>query len=256
MLRFWRREEKVTEAPPRIPAGERIYAIGDIHGRLDLLRGLLGKITADAADAAGLSKRIIFIGDYVDRGMESRSVIDLLIEGPPEGFEPSVYLKGNHEESMIQFIERPVAAQQWLSYGGLATLYSYGVPLQQERTPSDEKLTLAAEALAAKLPASHREFLDKLQLNTTVGDYFFVHAGVRPGVPLDAQEQEDMLWIRDEFLGSTAKFGKIVVHGHTIAPKPEVLPNRIGIDTGAFATGRLTCLVLEDERRRFLSTGI
>jgi serine/threonine protein phosphatase 1 len=255
VLRFWRREQKVAEVPASIPAGERIYAIGDIHGRLDLLRKLMSKIVEDAADAPDVSRRLIFIGDYVDRGMDSRSVIDLLLEGQPDGFAPSVYLKGNHEDAMLKFLEHPSAAQQWLSYGGLATLYSYGVAMQQERSPSEEKLANAAEKLAAKLPETHREFLDKLQLSTTVGDYFFVHAGVRPGVPLEAQDEEDMLWIRDEFLSSTAKFGKIVVHGHTISQKPEVLPNRIGIDTGAFATGRLTCVVLEAEHRRFLFTG-
>ena len=255
MLRFWRREKDEPQAPARLPAGQRLYAVGDIHGRLDLLRALLEKIAADAANAPEALKRIIFIGDYVDRGMESRGVIDLLLQKPPDGFQPSVFLKGNHEDSMLKFLADPVAAQQWLSYGGLATLFSYGVPMQQDRKQTTERLTLAAEALRANLPKEHRQFLDALKMNETVGDYFFVHAGVRPGVPLDAQDDEDMMWIRDEFLGSTVNFGKVVVHGHTISEQPEVFSNRIGIDTGAFATGRLTCLVLEAERRRFLLTG-
>jgi serine/threonine protein phosphatase 1 len=187
--------------------------------------------------------------------MDSRRVIDFLLEGPPQGFAPSVYLKGNHEDAMLKFLAYPAAAQRWLSFGGLATLYSYGVPMQQERSPSDEKLILAAEQLESKIPAEHREFFDKLSMSVTAGDYFFVHAGVRPGVPLQAQDEEDMLWIREEFLGSPLNFGKIIVHGHTISSEPEVLPNRIGIDTGAFATGRLTCLVLEADKRRFLFTG-
>jgi len=152
---------------------------------------------------------------------------------------------------LLQFLEDSSVGAEWLAYGGLATLMSYGVNLKGEGS-IDQKLAVAQQALNESLPASHKEFLRSLPTHATAGDYFFVHAGVRPGIPLDQQRDSDLIWIRDEFLASQDFHGKIVVHGHSYKTEPEVRPNRIGIDTGAYATGRLTCLVLEGQNLRFL----
>jgi len=255
-----------------VPEGEAIYAVGDIHGRLDLLTVLLDRITEDAAReaprhapdhapghaphhvrAAAADRRwLVFLGDYVDRGPESRGVIERLLRGPPPGFQ-AVHLRGNHEQAMLDFLEAPERAAEWLGFGGEATLHSYGVGLPAARTWR-EALRRMRDGLAAALPAPHRRFLDGLDHTHRAGDYLFVHAGIRPGRPLAAQHPHDLLWIRDEFLTSAADHGCVVVHGHSITDTPEIRHNRIGIDTGAFATGRLTCLVLEGTGRRFLSS--
>ncbi len=209
-------------------------------------------IVNDAAGAEASRRVIVYIGDYVDRGLQSREVVDLLLEGPPAGFE-AVPLKGNHEDFLLRFLEDASLGPLWMYNGGDATLYSYGV----ERTGFVLDRGAFAETQAAfrrVLPHRHLEFFRSLRLHHTEGDYFFVHAGVRPGVPLDAQDEEEMLWIRDPFLYSEADYGKVVVHGHTPVAEPEDLANRIDIDTGAFFSGRLTCLVLEGGERRFLQT--
>jgi serine/threonine protein phosphatase 1 len=234
-----------------VPAGSRIYAIGDMHGRLDLLERLRMAIVEDAKRHPVERKVVVYLGDYVDRGPVSRGVVDLLARDKLPGFE-SVFLKGNHEDSMLQFLVDPGVAPAWMTYGGDATLYSYGV-----RPPDPRKideLLAAQKAFTEALPREHLKFLCALKLVHIEGDYAFVHAGFRTGVPIEFQAPGDMMWIRDEFLGSNADFGKIAVHGHTITDRPEIRPNRIGIDTGAFATGTLTCLVLEGTERRFLAT--
>ena len=236
----------------RAPDGTRLYVIGDIHGRLDLLSEMLGLIVADASDAGDLDKHIIYLGDYVDRGMESREVIDVLISDQPFGFEKS-YLKGNHEDAMIQFLDGDNDGSMWLQFGGIATMASYGVFLHDEGS-RDDRLMEAREQLMDRLPEDHLTFLRLLENSIGFGDYFFVHAGIRPGVPLDAQTPQDLMWIRERFLNSNADHGKIVVHGHTISDSPVVRANRIGIDTGAYASGCLTCLVLEDNDIRFIQT--
>lgn len=238
--------------PAAVPRGLRVYAIGDVHGRLDLLDQLLDSIEDDAATAPGLVKYIVYLGDYVDRGPYSRGVIERLAGGPPPGFG-AIHLKGNHEASMLEFLEDIRIGPNWLTYGGTATLASYNVTPPSEEAPP-EAMSEAQQRLNAVLPPTHRAFLGSLRPSVTIGDYLFVHAGVRPGVPLDRQREQDMLWIREDFLRSTLDHGKVVVHGHTISMEPEVRANRIGIDTGAFATNRLTCLVLEGNERRFLST--
>ncbi len=238
---------------PQLPAGIRVYAIGDIHGRVDLLRRLHDMIAADAAKAPHLDRRVVYLGDYIDRGMDSRQVIDLIMTQPPAGLTP-ILLKGNHEAAMLDFMERPESGPAWLDYGGLSTLFSYGVSVPRPPLAPDGAAALSTE-LAARVPADHRAFLANLRVAADIGDYFFVHAGVRPGVPLAAQTESDLLWIREDFLKSSADHGKMIVHGHTIVPEPDIRPNRIGIDTGAFVTGRLTCLVLEGASRRFLATG-
>jgi serine/threonine protein phosphatase 1 len=234
-----------------VPAGSRIYAIGDMHGRLDLLERLRTVIAEDSRWHPIERKVVIYLGDYVDRGPDSRGVIELLASKPLPGFE-SVFIKGNHEDSLLQFLVDPGVGASWLAYGGDAALYSYGVRPPDPRKVDD--LLAAQQAFIEALPPGHLDFLRALKLVHIEGDYAFVHAGFREGVPIDLQTPEDMMWIRNEFLFSDADFGKIAVHGHTITDHPQIRVNRIGIDTGAFATGTLTCLVLEGSERRFLAT--
>jgi serine/threonine protein phosphatase 1 len=246
---FGSRASKSAVVPPRIAEGTRLYAVGDIHGRLDLLSELERRIADDAAASGAARNAIVYLGDYIDRGDQSREVVDRLIDQPLPGFERALLL-GNHEDSMLQFLVDVQIGPAWLGFGGAATLLSYGV-----RPPSsDRDLVRAQEELRAKLPERHLAFLRGLQLYHVEGDYYFVHAGVRPGVKLDDQRPSDLLWIRDEFLRSRRDFGKIVVHGHTITEAPEIRRNRIGIDTGAFASGTLTSLVLQGESWSFLQT--
>jgi len=237
----------------RLPDGLRIYAIGDIHGRADLLRALLEMIASDARKAPAEKERLVYLGDYIDRGHESRQVIDLLLEGPPPGFE-AIYLKGNHEEALLNFLQAPAFGYEWQHYGGLETLASYGVTGLGARLASED-FDEARDQFKAALPESHLGFLRALELSACFGDYFFAHAGVRPGVPLEEQLSEDLLWIRAEFTRWRGSFGKIVVHGHSVTEEPEFEPNRIGIDTGAYLTHRLTSVVLEGDKRRLLQTG-
>ena len=239
-------------AVPAVPAGSRIYAIGDVHGRLDLLTRLHALIAADAADAPAYRRVIVYLGDYIDRGPDSRGVIDLLLQ-PPPGFE-RVYLLGNHEDYLLQFLEHAEVGPHWGAYGGLATLASYGVQPPSGFMPPATDFEIARRALADRIPPAHVGFLRGLKLTHAEGGYLFVHAGVKPGVALAEQQAEDLLWIRDAFLESTDDFGACVVHGHTIVETPEQHANRIAIDTGAFATGTLTALVLDGAERRFIQT--
>ena len=236
---------------PSVGAGAVVYAVGDVHGRADLLDRLLARVREDAATRPERRKVLVFLGDYVDRGPDSRRVIDLLAAEDPYGPE-RVFLKGNHEDAMLGFLAAPETGIQWLGFGGAATLRSYGVDPSAAHIDGD--LDRLRRELARALPRSHRRFLDRLALCHEEGDYLFVHAGVRPGIPLDRQDPDDLIWIRGAFLESREDFGKTVVHGHSIAPRPELRANRIGIDTGAFATGVLTCLVLRGARRAFIQT--
>ncbi|MBI1206676.1 MAG: serine/threonine protein phosphatase [Azospirillum sp.] len=237
---------------PRLPEGLRLYAVGDIHGRSDLLAQLLEAVEADAAARPNRAKGLVFLGDYVDRGSDSKGVIDRLIACSPDGFR-IVYLRGNHEDLMLRFLADLRDGAGWLTMGGKATLESYGLPAPVG-WPNRDELAMLQRKIRWEIPPRHLDFLNRLKPSFSVGDYFFVHAGIRPGVPFERQASADLLWIRDPFLLSSADHGKVVVHGHTIAETPEIRPNRIGIDTGAFATGRLTCLVLEGDQQRFLST--
>jgi len=237
----------------RTPPGHAIYAVGDIHGRLDLLDRMLGMIRGDAAFRAAERKTIVYLGDYVDRGPDSRGVVDRLIAGPPAGFE-QVCLMGNHEAWLLDFLEDPSSGAGWLMNGGAATLASYGVPAGHGAATTLARIELLRQTFVEAVPQGHRDFLGTLARSWRAGDYAFVHAGVRPGVALEEQRLQDLLWIRDEFLFSEADFGPMIVHGHTIEDRPDERANRIGIDTGAFATGRLTCLCLEGAERRYLET--
>jgi serine/threonine protein phosphatase 1 len=224
----------------------RIYAIGDIHGRLDLLERAIAAIRRDVEEY-GPAALTVTLGDYIDRGPQSRGVLDRLIDNPfPTAY---VALKGNHETMIEAFLADPATGPYWRQQGGLETLQSYGIHVGGLMGAS---FAAARDQLRAALPEAHVQFLRSLKTSLSRGKYFFCHAGVRPGVPLERQSDEDLLWIRDDFLGSDTDFGKIVVHGHTPASEPEVRPNRIGIDTGAFASGRLTCVALDGGVPRFL----
>lgn len=237
---------------PRTPDGTRLYAVGDIHGRLDLLTRLLAMIESDALAYPEKSKKLIFLGDYVDRGLDSKGVIARLLGEFAAGLEPA-FIRGNHDEMLRQFIEGDLdVAPGWIQLGGASTLASYGVnPFAPGAGNKNQKLR---DDLLARMPPEHKEFLDNTVFSVSFGDYYFVHAGVRPGIPLSDQKPDDQMWIRGDFLFSSSDFDKMVVHGHTIKTEPEDKENRIGIDTGAFATGRLTCLVLDGEEKSFLAT--
>jgi len=246
-----RGRERAQAGPPRYLPGARMYCIGDIHGRADLLIELHAMIAEDAAGFEG-RLHLLYIGDYIDRGMQSKQVVDLLLNQPLAGFE-IVYLRGNHEQFLLDFLRYPEATAIWLANGGRETMFSYGVSLTF--MPRMEEMPELAARLRDALPPEHLEFLESGRLSWTAGDYHFVHAGIRPGIPLDKQHFEDQLWIREDFTYSGADHGKVVVHGHTISDEVEMRSNRIGIDTGAFHTGVLSCLVLEGQERRLLQTG-
>ncbi len=242
----------MTSSRPRAPAGKRLYAIGDVHGCRRQLEALLLQIREDAAPGPGGDRGgdrgrqnvLITLGDYVDRGPGSREVLEILSASPLPGFT-CVHLRGNHDTMMRDFLRDPAAGRLWLMNGGDATCRSY---LQDPTAPPVE----LSAALGEALPPRHRAFLESLALSHVEGDYLFVHAGLRPGIPLAEQDPEDLIWIRDPFLFSTRDHGRIVVHGHSPSDRPDRQPNRIGIDTGACYGGDLTCLVLEDDEQRFL----
>jgi diadenosine tetraphosphatase ApaH/serine/threonine PP2A family protein phosphatase len=235
------------------PPGSRVYAIGDIHGRLDLLLELHELIAADAARSHAKRRVLVYIGDYIDRGPDSAGVLDLLLDRPLPDFK-IVHLLGNHEDTLLQFPDDITVGPSWLTYGGVQTLASYFIDVAPGSWCDERELRRLQGEIRRRVPHRHVEFMRGLPLTHIEGDYLFVHAGIRPGVPLEHQERDDLLWIRDEFLRSPADHGKIVVHGHTITEAPDQQPNRIGIDTGAFHTDRLTCVVLEGTGRAFLQT--
>ncbi|WMT72917.1 metallophosphoesterase family protein [Bradyrhizobium sp. Ash2021] len=237
------RSTKAT-AKPRLPDGVRIYAISDIHGCAHLLEQMLGVIDADVAHSRPRHAIEVYLGDYIDRGPDSRGTLDLLIKRSRRG--NMVFLKGNHEAFLGAVFRDPSRIADWFQFGGIQTLMSYGLSPSSD-ADEEEQRELVRE-LAAAMPPQHREFLQRLRLTFTCGDFFFVHAGVRPGIPLPEQQEADLLWIREEFLRSQKNFGKYVVHGHTPVRSAEVLPNRANIDTGAYATGNLTLLSIQGSR--------
>lgn len=269
--------------PPRTPPDTVVYAIGDVHGSSGLLRELLEGIRADSEGRAARRRVLVLLGDYVSRGADSRAVVDLALEPGLPGFEV-VALKGNNEDLLLRFLDGDLqVGAHWLDYGGIETMQHYGMNVvnPRPRDPAElDALRWRSETMAdygvssarphetgeafledlrnrfaADLPPRHREFFRALRVAHREGDYYFVHAGIRPGVPLERQRELDCMWIRQSFLESKADHGVVVVHGHSISPQPVVRPNRIGIDTGAYLSGVLTCLVLEGSERAFLQTG-
>ena len=242
LQQFWSRPDAAASAHA-LPAGQRVYAIGDVHGRLDKLRA----IEATIADHFGRhgdveAATVIFLGDYIDRGPESRGVIEHLLPRRFAGL-PTRCLLGNHEAAMLEFLDDPAIGPAWLSYGGVATLASYGVSMPA--APAPDRMEALRQSLLAQVPRAHVAFMSGLEIWIQLGGYLFVHAGVRPGRALDRQSRTDLLEIRDPFLSYGRALPWRVVHGHTVTDEPEVRPHRIGIDTGAYAGGRLSCAVIE-----------
>ncbi|MCP4327572.1 MAG: serine/threonine protein phosphatase [Alphaproteobacteria bacterium] len=240
----------MTPIPASVPDGTCVYAVGDIHGRHDLLIALQEMIVADAGRRNPERRVVVYLGDYVDRGPESRAVVEALATTALPGFEV-VHLIGNHESFLLRFLQDAEVGPIWFYNGGACTLESYGV---EAGALDRAALAAAQDDFQEVLPARHEQFLRGLALSHVEGDYAFVHAGVRPGIPLAEQRAEDLMWIRDEFLDANDNHGHVIVHGHSIAWEPEVRVNRIGIDTGAFASGVLTALVLDGAERGFLQT--
>lgn len=238
---------KPAVRPPRVPEGMRVYAVGDIHGRLDLLRMLQSLMDADQAAHPGSRVQEVYLGDYVDRGPQSFEVIEALIARARE--RDVVLICGNHEEYMHASVDEMEVMKPWLNSGGQTTVASYLSAWPSQATPEE-----LWEAWRNAVPRHHLAFLSGLAPYYVCGDYVFVHAGIRPGIPLALQNPQDLRWIRQEFLNHREPFEKFVVHGHTPVPDVDVQANRINIDTGAYATGNLTCLVLEGETREILST--
>jgi serine/threonine protein phosphatase 1 len=235
-----------------IPEGEVVFAIGDIHGRADLLRALVPSIWKDRGDRDGKHATIVFLGDYIDRGPSSDEVLDILIDLQNNTGADWVFLRGNHEQALLDFIDDPEAGPAWGEWGGRETMASYGV---NGPHGSDARLwRMARDSLEAAMPRAHLAFLRGLPLRHEAGDYFFAHGGARPGIPLDRQSERDLMTIRQPFLQSAKAFEKVVVHGHSIAAEVHSDHRRIGVDTGAYATGTLTAVRLEGDSRRIIQT--
>ncbi|MEO0466075.1 MAG: metallophosphoesterase family protein [Pseudomonadota bacterium] len=241
-----------TKREARVPDDTRVYAIGDVHGRADLLKRLLDLIHADIEAAEEKRIVVIFLGDYVDRGFQSKEVIDHLLSEELSRYE-TYFLKGNHEAAFETFLSDASFGPQWARFGGAETLMSYGIQPPRAKTVASE-WEAVCEQLNRQMPVEHRSFLSTLSLYATLGDYVFVHAGLRPGVALDQQTERDLLWIREEFLRDENVFDRVVIHGHTPISTPHHDFRRIGIDTGAYLTGKLTAACLVGTEVSFLST--
>lgn len=250
-MNFLKRLMGGGEAVARGKAGARAYAVGDIHGRLDLLDDLLARIEADIAARPPRKNWVIFLGDYIDRGADSAGVIERLRTWNPRDAQP-VFLAGNHEEVLLSILAGDGdILPNWLKFGGTECAASYGVDPDRLRRVEDQE---AVAMLRAKLPRAHRDFLEGLHDTFRFGDYLFVHAGIRPGIAVEAQARADLRWIRDPFLSDAQDHGCVVVHGHTISKAVDERANRIGIDTGAYRSGVLTALAIEDRERWYLAT--
>lgn len=234
------------------PPGMRAYAVGDIHGRLDLVDDLLGRIEDDILERPVETAVLVFLGDLIDRGPDSAGVVERLrtLDHFPAR---TLFLLGNHEEVLLRALAgEPDIGHDWLGFGGDACVESYGLSASLLQTMDERRM---AEALAAAIPPAHVEFLKTFGDTFQFGDYLFVHAGIRPGVPLDQQSPADLRWIRRPFLTDGKDHGCMVIHGHTISDGVDIRPNRIGIDTGAYRTGVLTAIAIEGTEQRFLATG-
>ena len=246
---IWQRLVSPRRRVFAVPDGLRIYAIGDVHGchrELEILLDLIAEDTRKTKRAC----RLIYLGDYVDRGPASKAVVDRILATALQ-FQ-TIFLRGNHDQILLDFLDDPAIYRTWRDIGGRETLLSYGVVPSE--FDNEQTFCETRNAFREALPQPHLEFFRSLHFSAKIGDYFFVHAGVRPGRSLEEQRTEDMLWIRDPFLNSSSDFGAMIVHGHTPSERPMCHANRMGLDTGAYATGCLTAAVLEDTRFRFLHT--
>lgn len=254
MFSFLKTKKKEPEKPSAVPANTVVYAIGDIHGRFDLLKKLHNEIVADAKSyLANTKKIIVYIGDYIDRGVESFEVIEHFINEPLKNFD-RVFIKGNHEDAMLKFMEDVNIGELWLAWGGYATVQSYGVSLNDEHGKRKSMANLQS-ALINAIPKEHLNFYHNLEISYVIGDYVFVHAGIKPGIDLGMQESHDMMTIREDFIYANYPCkNKTVVFGHTIFEEPFHISGKISIDTGAYATGKLTAVVLKDTSVKFIST--
>lgn len=246
---------RTRETPPATFVSGRVgYAIGDVHGRLDLLVELLTVLESRVASEVrdGVQPVVVFLGDYVDRGPNSAGVIDLLLKGAPLGYERR-FLKGNHEQSMLGFMEAPLENRAWVLQGGAETLRSYGVMPPPPVGAREEDWIRVAQELKANVPLAHLEFLNSLERYLVFGDFAFVHAGVDHARTLEEQTDADLYWSRQRFLASKKRFSHVVVHGHTPADRPYMDDRRIGVDTGAYASGMLSAARFEGTDVTFLS---
>jgi serine/threonine protein phosphatase 1 len=243
--------QQMSAAPSRsvnalAPADTRIYAVGDIHGRTDLLSEITARIDDDIRRRPIAHTVEVYLGDYIDRGPHSRTVIDLLAVRLVAN--RAVCLRGNHEAVMEGFLQDPTILQYWLPLGGMQTLASYGIELHDETETAADLHRRFLDAF----PRAHELFMQGLRNQFSCGDFLFVHAGIRPEIPIEHQDVNDLIWIRNEFLDSTQKHERFVVHGHTPVPHPDIRHNRINIDTCAWRTGTLTCIAIEGSTILFL----
>jgi serine/threonine protein phosphatase 1 len=244
---LWKSRGTDAKSVASIPENLRLYVVGDVHGRADLVERLAGKIAGEMADAPE-KVLTLFLGDYIDRGMRSSDVVARLSARDfPTEIET---LRGNHEQAMLEAFDDERVFDFWRKIGGLETLASYKIDVTLVRL--GQNYSGARADLQKRVPSRHIDFLNNLPVTKQIGDYFFCHAGVKPRIPLDRQQVNDLISIRDEFLNSRIDHGKVVVHGHTPVEEPDFRPNRINIDTGAYLTNRLTCLVLQGASRRIL----
>ena len=258
MRRLRRKKSLKTTLRDRPLTGfdEVIYAVGDIHGRSDLLDNLMTSIVADFTASKAevgfpLTGRIVFLGDYVDRGPDSRGVISTLISLDVPGLE-IICLKGNHEAVMLSILDDPSIFSEWLRHGGVATLNSYGITADLNAEP--DVLEGIRQVFCENFPKEHRAFLEKLPTYHHRAPLFFVHAGVDPKKPLSLQDEDDFLWIREAFLNSGKPLEAVIVHGHTPQDEPSWDGRRIGLDTGAYFTDRLNSAKIQGNQVRFIST--
>ena len=248
----WGRSLLGNDGGRRAPSGHRAYAVGDVHGRLDLLGEMLERIEEDYNSRRDAKTAIVFLGDLIDRGPDSAGVVERLRMYRPVDAR-TIFLMGNHEEIFLRIVKGEMALlADWLKFGGAECLQSYGIDPVEIRKLSRRE---AQKLIVDRIPEDHIAFISSFVDSASFGSYLFVHAGIRPGVPLATQSPQDLRWIRQPFLHDESDHGRIVVHGHTISEEVEQLPNRIGIDTGAYRTGILTALAVEGEERRLLQTG-
>jgi len=238
-----------AEAAPTaaIPEGRRVYAVGDVHGRLDLFDALLGAIEADDAASAPAETTIVLLGDLVDRGEDSAGVIARARELVQRGH--TRILGGNHEEMFLRSLHDLEMFRHFIRHGGRETALSYGI---DRRAFLEATMEEAQDLMRQAVPQEDVDFLESFEDMITIGEYLFVHAGIDPRVPLAEQKTRDLRWIREPFLSHSQPHDLVVVHGHTICDEPEDCGNRIGIDTGAYMSGRLTALRLEGTSRRYI----